>query len=61
VAITWHRWENDIYTTHSTTVTSSEPVRLPPGRFLKHAIEVDSAARVISVTMASSTDELKSV
>ena len=45
----------------STTVSSISPVRLPPGVYLEHEVEIITSARVTSVTMASSTLELQSV
>ena len=41
--------------------TDGEPQRLPIGRWLEHEIEVEGAARVTKLTLASATAELKGV
>lgn len=46
---------------HSRTVTTPEPVRIPAGRYREWQIEVVSSARVFSVTIASTSEELKQV
>lgn len=46
---------------HTATLTSAEPVRLPPGRHTDWEVEVTGTQRVRTVTVASSADELKSV
>lgn len=55
------RWTADGALRHTMTFSSRSPQRLPPGRYLEHTIEVESAARVTGVTLAGSTDELRSV
>lgn len=55
------RWYGDGVLVHSVTVTNILPDRLPPGRWLEHEIEIESTARVTRITLASSTEELKSV
>jgi hypothetical protein len=55
------RWYGDGALVHTATVNSRTPVRLPVGRYLEHEIEVESAARWNSLTMASSTAELQGV
>ncbi len=47
--------------TYTVTVSDIKPVRLPPGRYLEHEIEIESQARITSVTLAGSTAELQSV
>lgn len=54
------RWYGDGALRHTTTLTSIHPKRLPPGRWLEHEVEVESASRVTKVLLASSTEELKS-
>lgn len=54
------RWIGDGALRHTATLTSTEPKRLPPGRWLEHEIEVVSASRVTKVLLAGSTLELKS-
>jgi len=44
---------------HTSTLTSSTPTRLPPGRPKEIEMEVETTARVTEVTIASSTAELK--
>jgi hypothetical protein len=53
------RWYGDGVLQHTATVTSIKPVRLPPGRYLEHEVEIETTARVTSVTLAGTTDELK--
>jgi len=53
------RWYGDGVLRHTATLTSIAPVRLPTGRYLEHEIEIESTARVTSVKLAGSTDELK--
>lgn len=43
------------------TITNTLPVRMPPGRYLEYEVEVVSSARLTSVTIASSTQELQAV
>jgi len=42
-------------------VTNIEPFRLPPGRWLEHEVEIESAARITRVQLVSSTAELQGV
>ncbi len=46
---------------HTATFTDLQPKRLPPGRWLEHQIEIESAARITAVVACSSSDELKAV
>lgn len=46
---------------YTVKVTDNKPVRLPPGRWRNHEIEVESRARVTRVTLAGSIEELKAV
>ncbi|MEF9946784.1 MAG: hypothetical protein RR800_00325 [Comamonas sp.] len=55
------RWWADDELIHTVVLDSLEPERLPPGRFLEHVIELEGAARVDSVVLASSTKELQAV
>lgn len=54
------KWYGDGALRHTAVVTGAAPVRLPPGRWLEHEIEVESAARVTRVVLAGSTQELQS-
>ena len=54
------KWYGDGQLCHTAVVTSRAPVRLPPGRYLEHEVEVISTATLNSVTLASSTQELQS-
>lgn len=53
-------WIGDGALRHTATLTSTEPKRLPPGRWLEHEVEVVSASRVTKVLLVGSTQELKS-
>ena len=53
------RWYGDGVLRHTATVTSRAPVRLPPGRYLEHELEVVSSGRWNNITVASSTAELQ--
>lgn len=53
------KWYGDGALVHTATVVSRAPVRLPPGQYLEHEIEVTSASRWNSLTLASSGDELR--
>ncbi len=55
------RWYGDGALRHTVALTSREPVRLPDGKYLEHQIEIESTERWNALTMASSTDELKSI
>lgn len=46
---------------HTAVLMNNTPVRLPPGRFLEHEVEILSLARVTGVTLASTTQELQNV
>lgn len=46
---------------HTATFTDLSPQRLPHGKWLEFEVEVESKARVTSVVLASSTQELQSV
>jgi hypothetical protein len=54
------RWYGDGALCHTATVTSIAPQRLPPGRYLEHEIEIESASRVTKVLLVGDTQELKS-
>ena len=54
------KWYGDGVLRYTVTLTSITPVRLPPGRYLEHEIEISSQARVTQVFMSSTTQELKS-
>lgn len=45
----------------SPSLTSRDPVRMPAGRFREWEIEVESAARVHDVMLATTADELEGV
>ena len=53
------RWYGDGVLRHTATVTGLQPQRLPAGRYLEHQIEIESQARITSVTLAGSTEELQ--
>jgi hypothetical protein len=55
------RWYGDGVLRHTSTVTSSEPVRLPPGRYREHEVEIESSLTLAVVTLASTTEELQSI
>lgn len=54
-------WTADGAVRHTKTVSSIEPFRLPPGRYLEHTLSITSQSRVTTVVMASTTEELKAV
>ena len=53
------RWYGDGILRHTTTIGTIEPRRLPPGRWLEHELELETASRVTKVLMATTTAELK--
>lgn len=53
------RWYGDGTLRYTTTVGSIEPRRLPPGRWLEHELELETASRVTKVLMTTTTAELK--
>jgi hypothetical protein len=55
------KWTADSQLRHTVAVSDNKPVRLPPGRYLEHEVEVLSNFKVTSVTLAGTTDELQSV
>jgi hypothetical protein len=55
------RWTRDGGTPYTVAVTSIQPVRLPAGIYLEHEIEVESQARITSLVMTSSTQELQAI
>lgn len=55
------KWYADGVLRHTATVTSTEPQRLPVGRWLEHEIEIESSARVTRVVLAGNTQELQQV
>ena len=54
-------WTADGAVRYTKTVSSIEPFRLPPGRYLEHTLSITSQSRVTTVVMASTTEELKAV
>ena len=54
------KWYGDGVLRHTVTLSSINPVRLPPGRYLEHELEISSKSRVTQVFMSSTTQELKS-
>lgn len=54
------RWYGDGGLRHTSVLTDTQPKRLPPGRWLEHEVEIESASRLTKVMLASSTQELKS-
>ncbi len=55
------RWYGDGELRYTGIVTGIAPMRLPPGRWLEHEIEIESAARITSVTLAGHTLELQKI
>lgn len=55
------RWYGDGVLRHTMTFTSLQPQRLPPGRWLEHEVEIESAARITRVMLASTSEELKAI
>lgn len=55
------RWYGDGALRHEVDVTGLKPVRLPPGRWLEHEVQVSGSARVTRVVLASGTPELQGV
>lgn len=49
---------NEVLHFTSPAITTRAPVRMPAGRFREWEIEVESAVRITSVTLASSAAEL---
>lgn len=54
-------WTADDRVRYEVDITGIEPVRVPPGRYLEHEIQIESTARVTQVTLAGSTEELKGI
>lgn len=54
------RWTGDGALRHTATFHDTTPQRLPPGRWLEHEVEIETASRVTKVMLAGSTAELKS-
>lgn len=52
-------WFGDGEQRYQVAVADIEPVRLPPGRYLEHEVQIESKARITRVILASSTEELK--
>ena len=44
---------------HTATFTDLQPQRLPPGRWLEHEVEIEGGARVTSVVLCSTSEELR--
>jgi len=55
------RWYADGVLRHTITITDLVPVRLPPGRYLEHEVEVESAAKITKVMIVSATEELQQI
>jgi hypothetical protein len=55
------RWYGDGSLRYERKVTDITPFRLPPGRPQEHEVEIDSAARITRVQLASSTAELQGI
>ncbi len=55
------RWYGDGTLIQTIALTSTDPVRLKPGRYLEHELEVESQARVTQVMLAGDTSELKGI
>lgn len=55
------RWYGDGALIQTLTITNTNPVRLAPGRYLEHEIELESQVKVTQVVMAGDTAELKSL
>lgn len=53
------KWYWDGVLAYTVDVTDNNPVRLPPGRYREHTIEIVSKARITQLSMASSTAELQ--
>ncbi len=58
--ITLRLWGDGVLR-HTAVFTDLQPQRLPPGRWLEHQVEIEGAARVTSVVLCSTTEELRSV
>ena len=54
-------WTADGQQRYQVVITNTEPVRLPPGRWLEHDVQVSSQARITRVAMASSVAELQAL
>ena len=54
------RWTGDGALRHTATFHDTTPQRLPPGRWLEHEVEIETASRVTKIMLAGSTAELKS-
>ncbi len=53
------RWTGDGALRHTATFHDTTPQRLPPGRWLEHEVEIETASRVTKVMLAGNTQELK--
>lgn len=53
------RWYGDGQLRHTAVLHDITPQRLPPGRWLEHEVEIESAARLTKVVLVSSTAELR--
>lgn len=54
------KWYGDGTLRHTAVLTDREPVRLPPGIYREHEIEIESSSRITSVTLAGDLQELQS-
>lgn len=55
------RWYADGELRYEVEIRDRQPCRLPPGRWLEHELELESAARLTALRVASSTTELQAL
>ena len=55
------RWHGDGALRYEVSITDDLPHRLPPGRWREHELELESAARITALRLASTTAELQQV
>ena len=53
------KWYGEGVLRHTAQLNNILPVRLPPGRYLEHEVEISGAARVTKIVLASTLEELK--
>jgi hypothetical protein len=58
--ITLRLWGDGVLQ-HTATFNDLQPQRLPPGRWIEHQVEIQGAARVTSVVLCSTSEELRGV
>ena len=56
---TWDMASGTSTATNGLKINSTTPVRLPPGRYLEHQIEITASSQITSVVLAGSTEELQ--